>query len=90
MSKPPAIGIDLGTTNSCVAVFQNGRVDIIPNTEGSKTTPSVVAFRNEDIVVGEPAVLESVMNVKNTIYGKCALEFSCLDKQYLKSWFPLR
>ena len=64
------IGIDLGTTNSAVSVFENGEAKIIQNKEGKNTTPSVVAFtKNGDILVGESAKRQSVTNPKNTIYS---------------------
>ena len=64
------IGIDLGTTNSAVSVYENGEAKIIPNKEGKNTTPSVVAFtKNGDILVGESAKRQSVTNPKNTIYS---------------------
>ena len=65
MSK--IIGIDLGTTNSCVSVLEGGEPKVIPNSEGNRTTPSVVAFKGDDELVGETAKRQAVTNVKNTI-----------------------
>ena len=66
MSK--ILGIDLGTTNSCMGFIENGKVTIIPNHEGEKTTPSVIAFTNEGKrLVGESAKRQAVMNPQNTI-----------------------
>ena len=66
MSK--IIGIDLGTTNSCVAVMEGGKATVITNTEGSRTTPSVVAFtKNGERLVGEPAKRQAVTNAERTI-----------------------
>ncbi len=68
MSK--VIGIDLGTTNSCVAVLTGGEPTVIPNPEGSRTTPSMVAFLdNNERLVGQVAKRQSVTNPENTIYG---------------------
>ncbi len=68
MSKP--IGIDLGTTNSAVAVYENGEAKIIPNKEGRNTTPSIVAFTDKgDVLVGETAKRQMVTNPKKTIYS---------------------
>jgi len=61
------IGIDLGTTNSCVSVLEGGEPKVIPNSEGNRTTPSVVAFKGNDELVGETAKRQAVTNVKNTI-----------------------
>ena len=62
------IGIDLGTTNSCVAVMEGGKPTVIANTEGARTTPSVVAFtKNGERLVGEPAKRQAVTNAENTI-----------------------
>ena len=64
------IGIDLGTTNSCVSVMEGGEIKVIPNQEGYPTTPSVVAFTDKgDILVGDPAKRQAVTNPKNTIYS---------------------
>jgi molecular chaperone DnaK len=64
------IGIDLGTTNSCVAVMEGAQAKIIENAEGGRTTPSVVAFTNEgEILVGQPAKRQAVTNPENTIFA---------------------
>jgi molecular chaperone DnaK len=67
MSK--VIGIDLGTTNSCVAIIENGVAKVIENSEGARTTPSIVAYANEEILVGASAKRQAVTNPKNTIYA---------------------
>ena len=64
------IGIDLGTTNSCVAVYERGESKVIPNKEGKNTTPSVVAFTDkEEVLVGDTAKRQAVTNPKRTIYS---------------------
>ena len=67
MSK--IIGIDLGTTNSCVAIIENGVSKVIENNEGARTTPSIVAYSNDEILVGASAKRQAVTNPKNTIYA---------------------
>jgi len=67
MSK--IIGIDLGTTNSCVAILENGIAKIIENSEGARTTPSIIAYTDKEILVGATAKRQSVTNPKNTIYA---------------------
>ena len=67
MSK--IIGIDLGTTNSCVAIVENGIPKVIENSEGARTTPSIVAYSNDEILVGASAKRQAVTNPKNTIYA---------------------
>ena len=67
MSK--IIGIDLGTTNSCVAIIENGVSKVIENSEGARTTPSIVAYTNDEILVGAGAKRQAVTNPKNTIYA---------------------
>jgi len=64
------IGIDLGTTNSCVAIIENGQPKVIENAEGSRTTPSIVAYTDDgEVLVGAPAKRQAVTNPKNTIYA---------------------
>jgi molecular chaperone DnaK len=67
MSK--VIGIDLGTTNSCVAIIENGTTKVIENSEGARTTPSIIAYTNDEILVGATAKRQAVTNPKNTIYA---------------------
>jgi molecular chaperone DnaK len=67
MSK--IIGIDLGTTNSCVAVLENGIAKVIENSEGARTTPSIIAYANDEILVGASAKRQAVTNPRNTIYA---------------------
>ena len=67
MSK--VIGIDLGTTNSCVAVIENGSPKVIENSEGARTTPSIIAYANDEVLVGASAKRQAVTNPKNTIYA---------------------
>jgi len=63
------IGIDLGTTNSCVAVMEGDKPKVIENSEGARTTPSIVAYANDEVLVGASAKRQAVTNSKNTIYA---------------------
>ena len=67
MSK--IIGIDLGTTNSCVAILENGVAKVIENSEGARTTPSIIAYTKDEVLVGATAKRQAVTNPKNTIYA---------------------
>ena len=68
MSK--IIGIDLGTTNSCVAIVEGGKARVIENAEGERTTPSVVAFTDDgEIITGRPAKRQAVTNPTNTLFA---------------------
>src|SRR5438270_12111477 len=63
------IGIDLGTTNSCMAVLEGGEPTVIPNSECGRTTPSVVAFKDDQLLVGVPARRQQVTNPQYTVFS---------------------
>uniref|UniRef100_U9UTD3 Uncharacterized protein n=1 Tax=Rhizophagus irregularis (strain DAOM 181602 / DAOM 197198 / MUCL 43194) TaxID=747089 RepID=U9UTD3_RHIID len=64
-----SVGIDLGTSYSCVGVWQNDRVKIIANDQGNRTTPSYVAFTNTVILIGDAAKNQASMNPQNTVFS---------------------
>ncbi|KAI4352379.1 hypothetical protein L6164_006637 [Bauhinia variegata] len=68
-SEGPAIGIDLGTSNSCVGVWLNNRVEIISDDQGKRLTPSCVAFTSTERFIGDPAKNRATMNPTNTVFG---------------------
>ena len=63
------IGIDLGTTNSCVAVMEGDQAKVIENSEGARTTPSIVAFADDEVLVGQSAKRQAVTNPNNTLFA---------------------
>ena len=73
------IGIDLGTTNSCVAIMDGSQPKIVENAEGARTTPSLVAFKNDERLVGQAAKRQAVTNQKNSICSKALIGRSIND-----------
>ena len=69
LAEKTALGIDLGTTNSCMGVFKDGKTQIIPNKEGDLSTPSVVAYTKDGVLVGKAAIRQAALNHKNTIFS---------------------
>ena len=87
----PIIGIDLGTTFSCVGIFKNGQVEVIPNELGNRITPSVVSFTNEERLVGEAAKNQATINPTRTLYDVKRLigrRYSDKTVQYDKKYLP--
>lgn len=87
----PIIGIDLGTTFSCVGIFKNGQVEVIPNELGNRITPSVVSFTDEERLIGEAAKNQATVNPTRTLYGvKRLIGRRYADKtvQYDKKYLP--
>jgi heat shock protein 1/8 len=82
----PAIGIDLGTTYSCVAVWQNDRVEIIVNDQGNRTTPSYVAFTDKERLVGEAAKNQVARNPTNSVFGNLSSFFFFFFRKFLNYW----
>jgi len=64
----PVIGIDLGTTYSCVGIYKNGRVEIIPNDQGNRITPSYVSFTDDERLIGEAAKNQATVNPEQTLF----------------------
>jgi molecular chaperone DnaK len=83
------IGIDLGTGNSCVAIIENGLAKVIENSEGARTTPSIVAYTSDEILVGATAKRQSVTNPKNTVYEVKRLIGRKFKEKDVTSWSNL-
>src|SRR5271170_4062976 len=95
VKRGPAIGIDLGTTYSCVGIFRDNTVDIIANDQGNRTTPSYVAFTDTERLVGDAAKNQSSLNPTNTIYDAKRLigrrfEEACVQDDISRSSYKVK
>ena len=83
------IGIDLGTTNSCVAVMEGDKPKVIENSEGDRTTPSIVAFSKDDeVLVGQSAKRQAVTNPTNTLFAIKRLIGRRFEDDVVTTWVP--
>lgn len=89
MTSNLCIGIDLGTTYSCAAVYRNGRVEIITNLDGNRTTPSVIAFTETGRLIGDAAKNQAAMNPSNTVYDVKRLIGQSFNSQPVHAELPL-
>ena len=84
------IGIDLGTTNSCVAIMEGANAKVVENSEGARTTPSIVGFTDDERLVGQPAKRQAVTNPSDTLFAVKRLIGGNITTQWLqrtKRWF---
>merc|ERR1711874_61108 len=93
MAKKQAVGIDLGTTYSCVGVFQHGKVEVLANDQGNRTIPSYVAFTDTERLIGDSAKNQVAMNPVNTVFDQKRLisrKFADAEVQADMKHFPFK
>merc|ERR1711965_1267471 len=83
------IGIDLGTTNSCVAIMEGANAKVVENSEGARTTPSIVGFTDDERLVGQPAKRQAVTNPSDTLFAVKRLIGRRHNDQYSKKFSEL-